>query len=273
MGLILLIAPLIIYYAIIVPMIKIQLINRKITNKKLKNLAFVFLLLIPVGDHIIGYGVYKVLCYTNGEVKIYKTVTDEQEQRDYWFYDGLNVFDNSYDDKEYKYLAENKLVKRGICTDLLKDGNVGNRVCAKGGFKEVYLNYCNDKYNTLSKTDPNYKKSCTNADEIIKKYNLKNVIKVPESPYSFYSSALDKTFNHKLSLLYIGKSEQRIKNESTNELLAEYKGFSFWGGWYINLVNIFHPTALSRCGKKDSKDLYGFKEVVIPNSYKNNQGK
>ncbi len=265
MGLILLIAPLIIYYAIIVPMIKIQLINRKITNKKLKNLAFIFLLLFPIGDHIISYGVYKALCYTSGGVKIYKTVTDEQEQRDYWFYDGLNVFDNSYDDKEYKYLAENKLVKRGICTDLLKDGNVGNRVCAKGGFKEVYLNYCNDKYNTLSKTDPNYKKSCTNADEIIKKYNLTNVIKVPVSSYIFYNSTFDKSYNYNIvPFLEVTLATQMIKDYKTNEILAINKEYAFGGGWYVNLVSPY--TFGIGCSKNN---LYDFHTQIIPNPYKN----
>lgn len=269
MGIFLLILPLLVYYILIVPLVKKKFIN-KIQRKKLKTFAFILLLLFPIGDHLIGYVVYKTLCYTKGGVTIYKTVTDEQEQRNYWFYDGLNVFDNSYNDKEFQYLADNKLVKRGVCTNLLKDGNAGERICAKDGFKEVYLNYCTPKYNTLPKTDPNYKHSCTNADEIIKQYNLKNVIRVPKSPYSFYSIASDKGSNREVFLFpFIGKDYQKIYTIKTGEILAEYKGFSFRGGWYLNLLNPYEHVALSRCGKKDSKDLYSFKEVVIPNPYKN----
>jgi len=267
--LLLLIVLLLIYYVLIVPLVKKKFIN-KIQRKKLKTLAFILLLLFPIGDHLIGYVVYKTLCYTKGGIYIYKTVTDEQEQRDYWFYDGLNVFNNSYDGKEFKYLADNKLVKVGICTNLLKDGNVGERVCAKGGFKEVYLNYCSPKHNTLPKTDPNYKHSCTNADEIIKKYSLKNVIEVPSRPYSFYSIAADKESNREVFLFpFISKNYQKIYNIKTGEILAEYIGFNFWGGWYINLLNQFRHGALSRCGKKDSKELYSFEKLVIPNPYKN----
>lgn len=269
MGVLLLIVPLLIYYVLIVPLVKKKFIN-KIQRKKLKTLAFILLLLFPIGDHLIGYVVYKTLCYTKGGVHIYKTVKDKQKRRDYWFYEGLNVFDNSYNDKEFKYLADNKLVKRGICTNLLKDGNVGERVCAKGGFKEVYLNYCNPKYNTLPKTDPNYKHSCTNADEIIKKYHLKNVIKVPKRKYAFYTNALEEGMDREIFLFpFISKDIQKIKNIKTGEVLAKYIGFTFWGGWYINLFNPYHHGALSRCGERDKKDLYDYQTRVIPNPYKN----
>ena len=268
MGLIIILVPLLIYYIIIVPLVKTQLINKKITNPKIKRLTFILLLLFPVGDHIIGYMVYKALCFTNGGVKIYKTVTDEREQRDYWFYDGLNVFDNSYNDKEFEYLSNNNLVKRGICTNLLKDGVVGERICAKNGFKEVYLNYCNEKYDNLPITDPDYKRSCKNADEIIKKYNLENVIKVPKSPYSMYVSNFDKNYDSNMPLFLIRKKEQRIKNKNTNEILAEYKGYSFGGGWYIRTVSPY-PFGVN-CG---GKGLLYLEENVIPNPYKKSNPK
>ena len=277
MGILLLIVPLLVYYFLVVPLVKKRFIN-KIQRTKLKTLAFIVLLLFPIGDHLIGYVVYKTLCFTKGGVTIYKTVTDEQEQRDYWFYDGLNVFDNSYDDKEFKYLADNKLVKRGICTNLLKDGNVGERVCAKGGFKEVYLNYCNPKHNTLPKTNPNYRYSCTNADEIIKKYSLKNVIKVPKSPYVL--SILKESKNRLIPFLEVYQNYSYSKNKNTGELLSEHYGYEFRGGWYIKIFNPYQPFWSYCRGKiKPNKyeklfDKVGAIEIIIPNPYKiNKQGK
>ena len=316
MGILLLIVPLLIYYVLIVPILKIKVIN-EIQSKKLKTLAFILLLLFPIGDHLIGYVVYKTLCYTKGGVNIYKTVTDEQEQRDYWFINEqlfavsdpsskygiikteryINDFKSRKavytnfckykkldceDAKEYikKHNIEvYKPVKiLNIKRDKLNDSYLSEAslkvdIVINEDKKELeygYLNYCNPKHNTLPKTDPNYKQSCTNADKIIKKYKLKNVIEVPSSPYSFYSIASDKGSSREVFLFpFIGKDYQKIYNMKTGEILAEYKGFSFWGGWYINLFNPYHPSALSRCGKKDSKDLYSFKELVIPNPYKN----
>ncbi|WP_331774715.1 hypothetical protein [Sulfurospirillum sp. 1612] len=270
MGLIILIVPLLIYYAILVPIIKKGIIDKVVESKQKRMIILLLVMLFPVGDHIVGYIVYKTLCFTNGGVHIYKTVTNKQEQLDYWFYDGLNVFDNSYDDKEYHFFANNGLVKRGICTNLLKDGNVGERVCAKGGFKIVYLNYCNSKYDSLPKDDPNYHRSCKNAEEIIKQYHLKNVIKVPKRKYVFYTNALEKGMDREIFLFpFISKDIQKIKNIKTGEVLAKYIGFAFWGGWYINLFNPYHHGALSRCGKRDKKDLYDYQTRVIPNPYKN----
>ena len=277
MGLIIILVPLLIYYIIIVPLVKTQLINKKITNPKIKRLTFILLLLFPVGDHIIGYMVYKALCFTNGGVKIYKTVTDEREQRDYWFYDGLNVFDNSYNDKEFEYLSNNNLVKRGICTNLLKDGVVGERICAKNGFKEVYLNYCSKKYDNLPITDPDYKRSCKNAEEIIKKYNLENVIKVPKSPYRL--SVLKYSKKRIIPFLEVYESYSYSKNRDADELLAEHYGYQFRGGWYIKTFNPYQPFWTYCRGDiipgqyTETFNKVGMLETIIPNPYKKSNPK
>ncbi|QOY55468.1 hypothetical protein HUE87_04330 [Candidatus Sulfurimonas marisnigri] len=317
MGLIILIVPLIIYYVIIVPIIKKKLINKKITNPKLRNLAFILLLLFPIGDHIIGYGVYKALCYTNGGVKIYKTVTDEQEQRDYWIdtykqkrplaskgerygiegriylandlkYHKTVYINNcktkrwkSYDCKKaeeyiknnnidiYSYIKEEDYFPRNKkYTDHLEEANIEviSLINEKDfTLERAYFNKCNNKYNTLSKTDPNYKKSCTNADEIIKKYNLKNVIKVPASSYIFYNSTFDKSYNYNIvPFLEVTLATQMIKDYKTNEILAINKEYAFGGGWYVNLVSPY-PFGIG-CSKNN---LYDFHTQIIPNPYKN----
>ncbi|MCP4971325.1 MAG: hypothetical protein GY932_12130, partial [Arcobacter sp.] len=150
-----------------------------------RRIFFILLITLPFWDHIAGYVYFKYLCFTKGGVKIYKTVDDLQEQKDYWFYEGLN--NTEYHDKndKYKYFEKNNLIRRnGKCLKPIKKGT--NYICNKKDIEIVYLNYCNNKYNNLKAEDKNYKKSCKSTDEIIKTYDLKNVIKVPRSNYSFY---------------------------------------------------------------------------------------
>ena len=317
MGLIILIVPLIVYYAIIVPLVKKRLINKKITNSKLKMLAFIFLLVFPIADHIIGYGVYKILCYTKGGVKIYKTVIDEQEQRDYWIdtynqhrpkyivgdkygIEGRNyltkdlkyhktVYINncntkrwkSYDCKKaeqyiqdnnvdiYYYIQDNdNLPRNKKYQDYLEEADI--KVIRLINEKELtlekaYFNKCSDEYNLLPTTDPNYKYSCTNADEIIKKYNLKNVIKVPRSKYRNYYSNSKKRMAIIPFILY-RTYRKTIKNK-TKELVGEWYSYTFKGGWYIQIFNPYH-LSYSHCN-----DGWFKEKLLIPNPYKNIRGK
>ena len=263
MGILILIVPLVIYYFILKAVLK----NYDETKRRFKKrTVFILLLTLPFWDHIIGYTVYKYLCFTSGGVKIYKTVTNEQEQRDYWFYEGLNSTEYHGSDKMYKYLSSNGLVKRnGPCLKPIKKDNYS--ICAKDGFKEVYLNYCSLKYDTLTETDSNYKNSCTNANKIIKKYNLKNVISVPKSPYGTYISTFAKSYNHQvIPFLQVSKSINMIKNYETDEVLAIHNQYSIGHGWYIDLFSPYR-FKIFRCHK--SRMLIGqLKEAVIPNPYK-----
>lgn len=276
--LIALIVPLAIYYIFIVLPLKMGVIN-KIENKRKRAIYFWLLMLFPVGDHIVGYVVYKALCFSVGGVHIYKTVTDVEEQRAYWFYEGLNVFDNSYSDEEYNYLSKNSLVKRGICTNLLKDGTVGNRVCAKDGFKVVYLNYCSTQYDTLPKDDPSYHLSCKNANELIAQYQLKNVIKVPKSSYRLNV----KDYDFSIPLLNIEVVKDHGENIATKDKLYSSANFVFRGGWYLKSIGryVSDMPFWVACNKgvvdnayKEQYKKVGVPETVIPNPYKQqtNQG-
>ncbi len=263
MGLLILIVPLLIYYIVIVPIVKIKIIN-DMQNKKLKTLAFIILLLFPIGDHIVGYVVYKVLCYTKGGVHIYKTVTDKQEQRNYWFLDNTNPnIGTPYheeNEKSYKYLLDNALEKRnGRCLKPIKVEGKNYYTCKKENIEHIYLNYCNPKYNTLPKSNPDYKRSCTNADEIIKKYHLKNVIKVPRSEYGY------STHWSRILPLWITFDIGQVKNRETQEILGKNVEITFWGGWYINLLSPFENRGI-RCNHLSGSKL---QESVIPNPYKN----
>lgn len=317
-GALLLIVPILVYYFLLVPLLKKKVLV-DIQNNKIRNLIFIALLLFPVGDHLVGYIVYKTLCYTNSGVYIYKTVTDEQEQRDYWI-DTFNQYRptpskgerygiearnyltkdlkyhktiyinncsskrwKSYDcEKAEKYIQENGTKIYTYNNTILQRSQNNNSFIENSSLKvtrlinddtfeleNAYLNYCKTEYDTLSKTEPNYIKSCKNADNIIKKYNLQNVVQIPTKKYFLYSAVLDKKADTRVFLFpYIGKSYQKIYDIKSGEILAEYIGFSFRGGWYINFFNPYHPSALSRCGQKDLKDLYDLKDLIIPNPYK-----
>ncbi len=276
MGALIIIVPIVIYYYLIK-----WLFNKyyKDTNKTKRKIYFILLITLPFWDHIAGYAYYKYLCFSKGGITIYKTVTDLQEQRDYWFYDNPAIGTEYHQkDKLYKYLDNNGLVKRnGKCLKLIKKENY--YICAKGKKEIVYLNYCNNKYNNLPTTHKNYKNSCTNANKLIKKYDLKNVIKVPRSLYIVSSSEqyknkyLEKNFImaslHKV--LPFGFGLTRIVNIKTNQTMGEYMNFSLRHGWYVDsLLNIvgYKSTIQSMCSYYGNR--IKLQEKVIPNPYKQN---
>ncbi|MCP4970992.1 MAG: hypothetical protein GY932_10400, partial [Arcobacter sp.] len=228
------------------------------------------LITLPFWDHIAGYVYFKYLCFTKGGVKIYKTVDDLQEQKDYWFYEGLNVANNSYKGKKFDFFADNNLIKRGI---YYKDTNTDWK------FKIVYLNYCNNKYNNLKAEDKNYKKSCKSTDEIIKTYDLKNVIKVPRSNYSFYNSIKYKEnymkehylMNNLFKILPLGFGLTGIINKNTNEVMGEFMNFTLNSGWYINSLATLIGFNKSQQGCNYYGNSIKLQEKIIPNPYKQNK--
>ncbi len=256
MGALIIIVPIVIYYYLIK-----WLFNKyyKDTNKTKRKIYFILLITLPFWDHIAGYAYYKYLCFSKGGITIYKTVTDLQEQRDYWFYDNPAIGTEYHQkDKLYKYLDNNGLVKRnGKCLKLIKKENY--YICAKGKKEIVYLNYCNNKYNNLPTTHKNYKNSCTNANKLIKKYDLKNVIKVPRSPY-IYSTQWNRILP-----LWLTFDIKQVKNYQTKEILGENIEITFWGGWFINIFNPFENRG-ERCNYTSSTNL---QELIIRNPYKN----
>lgn len=85
MGLIIFLTPLFIYYFFIVPIIKIKILNKKIKNKKYRRVFFIFLLLLPFTDYIIGYATFKSLCKINANTSVYEKVINREEQKKFWF--------------------------------------------------------------------------------------------------------------------------------------------------------------------------------------------
>ena len=264
--LIALIVPLAIYYIIIVPLVKIGVINR-IKNKRKKAIFFWLLMLFPIGDHIVGYVVYKALCFSVGGTHIYKTVSDVAEQRAYWFYEGLKATEYHGDDEEYKFLANNGLVRRnGKCLKPIKQEGKNYYSCKQEDIERVYLNYCNTQYDTLHKDDPNYHRSCKNANELIAQYQLENVIKVPKSSYSVSTSRTT------LLPLLITIDSSRVIHTATKEKLGVNREITFYGGWWFNVAgSMFGHNKGWSFGTMFEND---FKQKIISNPYKQqiNQG-
>lgn len=313
--LIALIVPLVIYYILIVPLVKIGIINR-IESKRKKAIFFWLLMFFPVGDHIVGYVVYKALCFSIGGVHIYKTVTDEAEQRAYWIdsYFGIRAPNSngerygiesriyltkdlkqhqiaymnqcetkrwkSYDcEKADEYIKEHHLkvyelekekidISRSTRNqDYIKDSSLRiTRVIGDTKLEFAYLNYCDAQYETLLKDDPNYYRSCKNADELIAQYHLENVIKVPKSSYSVFTSRIT------LLPLLITIDSSRVIHTATKEKLGVNREITFYGGWWFNVAgSMFGHNKGWSFGSMFEND---FKQKIIPNPYKQqiNQG-
>lgn len=321
MGLIVLVTPLLIYYIIIIPIVKIGIINKFVAKKRSQAIWLIIALLLPLADHIIGYGIYKILCFTKGGVHIYKTVTDVEEQKAYWLnqYSPYVVsarYGSAYGLREIELITSDfmghKTVYLNYCgdekeceeakkyiqkdeykiytnkTDSSKIPRKDNSkyiegspikitwVATENSIEDAYLNYCNPQYDSLPKDDPNYFRSCKNANEIIKKYDLRNVVKVPKSPYSL---GITKKSQYKvLPLLGVYEYSMFSINTETEELLSESCGYEFNGGWYIRVFNPYHPFFVYCRGDIHPSSYIalfnqvGAFETVIPNPYKNKKG-
>lgn len=303
--LIALIVPLAIYYIFIVLPLKMGVIDQ-IENKKKRAIYFWLLMLFPVGDHIVGYVVYKALCFSVGGVHIYKTVTDEAEQRAYWLNQyapyvtsakygsayglrEIELFTNDFGGKITAYLnycknekeceEAKKYIQKGwhkIYTNKTYSSKIPRSttnsnyienssikiiwVATVNNIEDAYLNYCDSQYDTLPKEHENYKKSCTNADELIAQYHLENVIKVPKSLYSMSGSKII-LLPFLVSIDSIG-----VINTKTKEKLGTDRVIVFDGGWYLQVVASFF--ASGRGGMFKSGQHEDIEKQIIPNPYK-----
>ena len=59
---------------ILISIFIIQMVYKKFNTKKSKYIATVIMILIPTWDVIIGYPIYKLLCWNSAGIHIYKTV-------------------------------------------------------------------------------------------------------------------------------------------------------------------------------------------------------
>lgn len=259
MGLLILMIPIVIYFFVL----KKLLGGYDETKRKLKKRTlFILLFTLPFWDHIIGYTYYKYLCYSQGGIKVYQTVTDVQEQRDYWFKD--NITGGVLDKRAKSYTDLDRTLEQ-LETPFSK--KVVFKKLLNNKYSTGYLNYCKEKYNDLPNTHPNYKKSCTYTKELIIEYKLENVIKVPKSPYGLYISNFDKNYKYKiLPFLQVTSSVVEVLNNDTNSTLIISKSYGFGGGWYIKLISPY-PFSIG-CADKAEKSLKNFQEFVIPNPYK-----
>ncbi len=190
MLLIITIIPLLIYYSIILPLIKIKILNKKVTNIRFRRILFIVLFFLPIGDQILGYIVYKTLCFTSAGTTIYQTITDEKEQKVFWF----NAFKDNYAKNDYVYRTNNGIIGEIFLTKDLQKHAI------------AYWNECE------SRKRASY--DCEKANEFIKKNNIHIYEKIS------HDEDIIKLFNkygrhHKLSTTY-------LIDDENNQLIPAY---------------------------------------------------
>jgi len=136
-----------------------------------------------------------------------------------------------------------------------------------------YKNYCKEYSFNLSIDSEEYKSSCHYADKLIRKYNLKNVIRVPARKYI---NNTKKEYIYKPLEFY--KTIEYVKNIETNEIYGEKITYFIKKGWYTSLwaksfFQTDEPIVSKEYGytpnqyKKNINHLI-LEEIVIPNPYR-----
>ena len=152
------------------------------------------------------------------------------------------------------YLAEAPL-------KFIKIANTNNNTIETG-----FMNYCGLQYYT--KSGEHYRKSCLETDKIIRKYNLKNIIKVKKKNFSFKGGGRKSL----IPLLGVYESSSYFKNNDTGEVLMEEYSYAFVGGWYWYLWNYAGMKGMTySCdGGVEPPEYIGSYEKlekIIPNPY------
>lgn len=304
--------------------------------KILKLVFFILMISIPFLDQVLGYATYKNLCKNDSGIKVFRTLNNKKEQKDYWLMKFLefnayivkhdNIYHHNLDYKEilskdfskiynvyyprfyskdskkdrneillsiekvfYKNRkselsilfeiekAENSLIKKEqkdlTLQEIINNSNlfptiVINKNRDKILIERAYKNLCNDEYNNFSADSIEYKKSCTFTNQLIKNYNLVNIINIPKSHYKIIEN---KTLNKDyIKYLNIYPKTREIYSSNTNEVLATNKQYIFKHGWYLNTISnlIGLPKPKTKCIQK--MDTKAFEELVIANYFKNN---
>ncbi|RXI45403.1 hypothetical protein CRU99_03650 [Malaciobacter mytili] len=234
---------------------------------------FILFSSIPFWDGIVYSLCMKYVLFTNQEIIINKKVTNLEEQKNYWFWQN---FINEKNILIENFLGNSLGKERLVKIDFLRKEDEINDIRLKDTALEVhlfvfnetktikkYLNYCKKDYNNLDKNDKKYKYSCIYTDEIIKKYNLKNVIKVPQTPYikSTKKEYIFKPFNFYKTIEY-------IQNKNTNEIYGEkIVKYSIQRGWYVSFWSDTYITKNITYEQyiNSSKNL---ESIIIPNPFK-----
>lgn len=209
--------------------------NKVFPTKKATYIVTAIMILIPIGDMILVYPIYKYLCATKAGANIYQEVENiagfyigEQSNK-------LEPFipNSKYDFVDYKEQESGKYYRSYWLN------NNTSELCVSPP-STVY------KFNKYSKT---FKEGrCIAKEEISdNKVSEWEVRSVSNRRYDIFSS-------------YIHLSEHMIiKNRSTNEIIGEYKNFSWQIGW---VWKIFSSIETGHTGYIEC-DIYKERESLI----------
>ena len=207
---------LLVFAYIALSIVIVSKVYKKYATKKSKYIAIAIMVLIPTWDIVLGYPIYKLLCWTSAGVHIYKTV------------DNVEGFYVGKDSGRYSKIPP--LPYKGYTFIEYK---------RKQESKEPY------RYYRISWVDANMTENCIQIGNASSKYNLnfykqgKCIVKkeIPESEVSpwEYTAAFKTTM--KLLLLDMKiESSMYIFDISKKEVLSEVVSVVWKGGWVYGFL-------------------------------------
>jgi len=237
------------YYLIFVVIVKKKVINH-INNSFFKYLLFFILLIFPFLDYLIGFSLYNFFIYTESNKNSHTIITNKKVQEAYWFKKNVTA---SILDKRTEFFTE---VDKNI-------ENVEKPFSQKISFKKNkyidnlvgYLNYCDIQYDNLLPQVANYKNSCKYTKELIDKYKLKNILKVPYTPYKYVE--MKKIF----PIIGVSYFTQVVKDTRNGKIIGRNNVLKLENGFILSKVYKYEIN--KQVGKIFLKEQ--FEKSIIPN--------
>lgn len=218
-------------------------VSKKTNKKSIKFITVFVLVLIAIGDNIVGETVFYYLCKTSGGIKIYKTADDVEGFYVENYTNGLFPLISILFGGKYKYV-EGEILNQEI--DLFAEGE---------GLYRFNISDQNDDncraYNLWKSgvmgNKVNYYEEYTSKEECISS----NKINQKDSIYS----VLYNDRQEFLPFIFISRTRTEIKNMSTGEIVAEANEYSYSGGWVLQLFfdGVGHTKSCQKCETEINK--------------------
>lgn len=203
------------------------------TKKKLyKNLMLALFVLIPTWDIVIGYPIYKYLCYTNAGVHVYKTVEnvegfyvgEKTEQFKQLFpyimpYDGYRYID--YKGRHTKGFLRTSWIESNTSYECIKPNM---QVPIK--YNKYLQEYSKGRCLVTKEID---------ADEVSQwEYDL-NYNSLEELSSWKYNPSYNYA-QEVIPIVHINKKTAQIKDRKNNQVIAQNVGYSLDQNWLLKIT-------------------------------------
>lgn len=191
-------------------------VYKKFATKKSKYIAIAIMVLIPIWDIVLGYPIYKLLCWSSAGVHIYKTV------------DNVEGFYVGKDSGRYSKIPP--LPYKGYTFIEYK---------RKQESKEPY------RYYRISWVDANMTENCIQIGNASSKYNLnfykqgkcivkKEISESEVSPWEYNSRNYIK--RNIIPVINIRKDITFIRDRSNNQNIAENITYTLDQNWVLGII-------------------------------------